>query len=288
MPITKLYTPRACDTMKAIAKVEESLMENADIRIGTCGFSYAEWREVFYPKDLRQSEFLRFYSLVFPFVELDFSWYAMPKAEQLLAMTEQTPPDFLFCLKAHRSLSHEIGKDWGESAERFSSAAQVLSDKRQLAAILIQLPFRFSYTAENRVYLGDLISALDGFPLVVEFRNEFWYQQRVFDELAKREVCLAIIDRPELPGLPPESQVLTSDRVYYRLHGRNSTQWWNGDASSRYDYEYSPEELKDRARMLAAISRKAKQVLVAFNNHADAKAVKNARSLEGYIREFQL
>jgi uncharacterized protein YecE (DUF72 family) len=192
--------------MKAIAKVEESLMENADIRIGTCGFSYAEWREVFYPKDLRQSEFLRFYSLVFPFVELDFSWSTMPKAEQLLAMTEQTPPDFLFCLKAHRSLSHEIGKDWGESAERFSSAAQVLSGKRQLAAILIQLPFRFSYTAENRVYLGDLISALDGFPLVVEFRNEFWYQQRVFDELAKRKVCLAIIDRPELPGLPPESQ----------------------------------------------------------------------------------
>jgi len=263
-------------------------MESADIRIGTCGFSYSEWREAFYPKDLRQSEFLRFYSLVFPFVELDFSWYAMPKAEQLLAMTEQSPPDFLFSLKAHKSLSHEIGEDWQDSAGKFATAARALADRGQLASILIQLPYRFSYTAENRVYLGELISALEGFPLVVEFRNEFWYQQRVFDELSRHKVCLAIIDRPDLPGLPPESQILTTDRIYYRLHGRNSNQWWNGDATSRYDYEYSPEELKDRARMVTAIARKAKQVLVAFNNHAKAKAVKNARSLEGYIREFML
>ena len=263
-------------------------MEHGGFRIGTCGFSYSEWREVFYPKDLRQSEYLRYYSLVFPFVELDFSWYTMPKAEQLIAMAEQTTPDFLFCLKAHKSLTHEIGEDWGESAQRFSDAAQALAQRGQLAAILIQLPYRFSYTAENRVYLADLLQAMESFPLVVEFRNEFWYQQRVFDELSRRNVSLAMIDRPDLPGLPPESQILTTDMAYYRLHGRNSTQWWNGDATSRYDYEYSQEELKERARMLIAISNKTKQVLVAFNNHAKAKAVKNARSLEGIIKELQI
>jgi len=261
-------------------------MEENRFRIGTCGYSYTEWREVFYPKDLRQGEYLRFYSLVFPFVELDFSWYAMPRPENLEAMAKQTNPEFLFSLKAHKSLTHEIGEEWQKSADQFSEAAGVLSAQGRLASVLIQLPFRFSYTAENRKYLGELCSALQAFPLVVEFRNEGWYQQRVFDELSKRKITIAMIDRPDLPGLPPESQILTSNTAYYRLHGRNADQWWNGNATSRYDYEYSGQELKERARALIAISAKTEKVFVAFNNHAKGNAVKNARALTALIKEL--
>ena len=261
-------------------------MEGNHFYIGTCGYSYAEWREEFYPKDLRQNEFLRFYSLVFPFVELDFSWYTMPKPDNLEAMVEQTNPEFLFSLKAHKSLTHEIGEEWRKSAEQFSLAAEALSSRGRLASVLIQLPYRFSYTADNRIYLGELCSALAAFPLVIEFRNEAWYQQRVFDELSKRGITLAMIDRPDLPGLPPETQILTSDTAYYRLHGRNADQWWNGNATSRYDYDYSAQELKERARALISISKKAGKVFVAFNNHAKGNAVKNARALIALIREL--
>jgi len=261
-------------------------MEGNRFYIGTCGYSYEDWREVFYPKDLRQTEFLRFYSLVFPFVELDFSWYAMPKPENLEAMARQTNPDFLFSLKAHKSLTHEIGEEWQKSADQFATAANVLASQGRLASILIQLPFRFSYTADNRRYLGELCSALSAFPLVVEFRNEVWYQQRVFDELAKRNITLAMLDRPDLPGLPPESQIHTSTTAYYRLHGRNADQWWTGNATSRYDYDYSAQELKERARSLIAIAQKSEQVFVAFNNHARGNAVKNARALIALIKEL--
>ncbi|HWR12777.1 MAG TPA: DUF72 domain-containing protein [Rectinemataceae bacterium] len=254
--------------------------------IGTCGYSYADWREVFYPKDLRQTEFLRFYSLVFPFVELDFSWYTMPRPENLVAMAKQTNPEFLFSLKAHKSLTHEIGEEWRKDAEKFASAAQALYAQGRLASILIQLPYRFSYTADNRKYLGELCSVLSAFPLAVEFRNDVWYQQRVFDELAKRNISLVMIDRPDLPGLPPESRLLTTRTAYYRLHGRNAERWWDGDATSRYDYDYSAQELEERARSLIAISRKTEQVFVAFNNHARGNAVKNARAIIALIKEL--
>lgn len=260
----------------------------ATFYVGTCGYSYAEWRELFYPKDLRQTEFLRFYSLVFPFVEIDYSWYSMPKAETLATMASQTPAEFLFSLKAYRGLTHEIGADWTKDAERFSQAAEVLRSRGKLAAILIQLPYRYSYIAENRSYLGQLCDALSAFPLVVEFRNADWYRESVFEELRKRNICLAMLDRPDLKGLPPETDRLTNAMVYYRLHGRNESAWWGGDATSRYDYEYSPKELKERARLLAALSKRAEKVFVAFNNHAKANAPRNARLLASDLKELSL
>jgi uncharacterized protein YecE (DUF72 family) len=260
----------------------------ATFYVGTCGYSYAEWRELFYPKDLRQAEYLRFYSLVFPFVEVDYSWYAMPKPETMIAMAAQTPTEFLFSLKAYRGLTHEIGPDWTKDAQRFSFAAEALRSRGKLAAVLIQLPYSYAYTAENRSYLGQLCDALSPFPLVVEFRNSAWYKESVFEELQKRKICLAMLDRPELQGLPPETDRLTSSMVYYRLHGRNEATWWGGNVSSRYDYDYSPKELKERARMLTALSKKVERVYVAFNNHAKANAPRNARLLASDIRELSL
>ncbi|MCX7027912.1 MAG: DUF72 domain-containing protein [Spirochaetes bacterium] len=126
---------------------------------------------------------------------------------------------------------------------------------------------------------------MSGFPLVVEFRNDVWYQARVFDELAKRKITLALLDRPDLPGLPPETDTLTSDLAYIRFHGRNAETWWNGNATSRYDYDYSDKELKERARRLAALARRAPKVIAAFNNHAKGNAPRNAKTLAGFARE---
>lgn len=263
-------------------------MDGHSFMVGTCGYSYAEWKESFYPRDLRQQEYLKYYSLVFPFVELDFSWYAMPKAQALSLMADSTNPDFHFSMKAHRSLTHEITEDWPSRAEELCQAAEALASRNKLAAILIQLPYRFSYTAENRAYLSDLCLALQAFPLVVEFRNDEWYRDRVFEELEKRAITLALLDRPDLKGLPPETSRLTTSTVYLRLHGRNTEQWWKGDATSRYDYDYSREELKEKARLLIGLSKHSGTIYVAFNNHAKANATKNARELQGILKELSI
>ncbi|MCE1196880.1 DUF72 domain-containing protein, partial [bacterium] len=67
---------------------------------------------------------------------------------------------------------------------------------------------------------------------------------------------------------------------------RNSGQWWNGDVTSRYDYDYSPQELRERAHTIIALSKKAGRIFVAFNNHARGNATKNARIITGYVKEL--
>lgn len=247
--------------------------------IATSGYSYDDWRGVFYPAALPKDEFLRYYALFFPFVELNFSYYAMPRASSLAAMAARTPSGFLFSIKAHKSLTHEPGTFWRDDAASFSKAVGALADSGRLAAVLVQLPFRFHHTPENRSYLAALLGTLAPLPLVVEFRNDEWRTERVYDELDRRGVGVAMVDRPELPGLPPMDERVTGDLAYLRFHGRNADAWWPGDATSRYDYLYSKEELAGALPRLKRMAKKAK-LLVAFNNHARGNAVRNAGELK--------
>ncbi len=260
-------------------------MDIGNVRVGTCGFSYEEWKGVFYPNDLPNHEMLRYYSLVFSFVELDSTWYRMPNPSQLERMAALTPNDFRISLKVHRSLTHEIDAQWQIHAAEFRNSVGALATTGKLGCVLVQLPYRFSYTLDNRKYLANLLAMLADYPLVVEFRNSAWYQERVFDTLRERKIGLVTIDRPDLPGLPPESVIVTSDICYYRLHGRNADLWWSGDATSRYEYCYSTDELKDRARLVRGMSRQAKILFVAFNNHAKGNAPRNAAQLQSILAD---
>ena len=247
--------------------------------VGTCGYSYEEWRGVLYPEGLPKREFLGWYSRLFPFVELDFSYYGMPKASALAALASQAPPGFLFSLKAHKSLSHERGGAWREAALEFARAAAGLAEAGALAAILIQLPYSFKRGEAERRYLGALCDALSAFPLAVEFRNDEWQSEAVLAELDRRRAALVLVDRPDLPGLPPRSAAVTGGWSYLRFHGRNAEAWWTGGAAGRYDYLYSEEELIGELPLIRSIEEKAELVLVAFNNHSKGRAVVNARML---------
>ncbi len=247
--------------------------------VGTCGYSYDEWRGVLYPEGLPKDAFLPHYASIFPFVELDFSWYGMPKAERLRRLAGATPPDFLFALKAHRSLTHDRGVDWRDKAKLFSEAADALAETGKLGAVLVQLPYSFKRGEEERRYLASLCDELSAFPLAVEFRNDEWQAPSVLAELDRRGASLVLVDRPELPGLPPASTAVTGKRSYIRFHGRNAKAWWGGDATGRYDYLYSEEELRASTPMILEVERKAELLFVAFNNHAHGNAVDNARSL---------
>lgn len=248
--------------------------------IATSGYSYDDWKGVFYPEDLPKAEYLRYYALFFPFVELNFSYYAMPEAHALKAMADRTPKSFLFSIKAHKSLTHEVGPGWREDASRFYRAVDALASRERLAAVLIQLPYSFHYQSQNRAYLGSLLDQLKGLPMAVEFRNDEWTGQRVYDELDQRGVGWVMVDRPELSGLPEQEERVTGGLGYLRFHGRNAQAWWTGDNVSRYDYLYSKEELEACAGRVRRMAKSATSLLVAFNNHARGKAVRNANQLK--------
>jgi uncharacterized protein YecE (DUF72 family) len=251
--------------------------------VGTCGYSYDEWRGILYPEGLPKASFLGRYAQDFPFVELDFSYYGMPKAQALAKLAAQAPPDFLFALKAHKSLTHEREAGWREKAAEFAAAAAALAEAGKLAAVLIQLPYSFKRGEDERRYLGALCDELAAFPLAVEFRNDQWQGEAVLSELARRGAALVLVDRPELPGLPPVSAAVAGTWSYLRFHGRNAEAWWTGGATGRYDYLYSQEELDAVLPLIRSVEEKAELLLVAFNNHAKGRAVVNARMLMGML-----
>jgi uncharacterized protein YecE (DUF72 family) len=115
--------------------------------------------------------------------------------------------------------------------------------------------------------------------LFVEFRNREWQKERVFAHLEEVNASIVQTDLPDLPGLPLPRDLVLSGRGYLRLHGRNESMWWNGDNRSRYDYLYRSTEISDLADRVVAMAERSQELIVTFNNHANAQAVKNAYEL---------
>ena len=256
-----------------------------DLRIGTSGFDYPEWKGVFYPPELPRNDFLAAYAGRFSTLELNFSYYGMPKAASIAALMDRArSPNLDFSIKAHRSLTHEIDPaSYKEGAKEFRAGIGPLVRAGRLAAILLEFPFGFAYRPDERRYLERILAEFEGLPLVVEFRHRDWFNARVIEGLRKRRVGFCCLDLPRLDGLPPIADIVTSDIAYIRFHGRNGRDWWDGDARGRYDYLYSREELASWVPRVAAMAATAKRLRIYFNNHARGQAALNAREFEGLL-----
>ncbi|WP_455382212.1 DUF72 domain-containing protein [Salinispira pacifica] len=255
-------------------------MEKPSVLVATSGYSYKDWIGPVYPPGLRQPDFLAWYAERLPFVELDFSYYTMPNPRTLEAMVARTPDSFGFTLKAHRSMTHEREADPAEVVRTFLDRIAPFVESGRLLGLLLQFPFRFHYTTENRRYLAALCEGLSPHRLFVEFRNRDWHHDRVYDYMRERSLNLVLTDLPRLRELPDFEPVVTGPASYVRLHGRNRAEWWSGDNASRYNYRYSPEEVAELAAVIRAAAEKATLMLVAFNNHFGGNAFHNAVELE--------
>jgi uncharacterized protein YecE (DUF72 family) len=253
--------------------------------IGTSGYSYDDWVGPVYPAGSSKQDFLSLYARQFPIVELNFTYYQQPSARSLDRMISCTPDPFLFALKAHRSMTHEIGESWDADVAAFRQGIQPLVDARRLAAVLLQFPYSFAYTPESRTRLAALCGKLEGLPLAVEFRKSDWLKEPVFDGLRQRGVTLVSVDEPDLPKLLRPTTEITGGFGYVRFHGRNKSAWWTGDNASRYDYLYSPAELEEWVDRIKSILARVPILLLFFNNHWRGSAAKNAREMQLLLRE---
>ena len=262
---------------------ESAGADTGSVLVGTSGYSYQDWVGPVYPPDTPKQAFLVHYAREFSFTELNFSYYTQPRAATLERMIENTPEDFLFAIKAHRSLTHEIQEDSEAEIKRYREGIKPLLDSSRLAAVLLQFPFRFHYTPDRRRYLDRTCRSLEDLPLAVEFRNTEWFRESVCQAFRDRGITFVNVDAPKLPNLPEPSALVTSDTAYIRFHGRNRQQWWEGNATSRYDYLYSEEELSTWIDRIMAIVGKVKVLFIAFNNHFRGQAVTNARMLRSML-----
>ncbi|MBN2351962.1 MAG: DUF72 domain-containing protein [Spirochaetales bacterium] len=252
----------------------------AKIFVGTSGYSYADWVGPFYPAGTAEKDFLGFYASQFSFVELNFSYYSMPSPPLIDRLAEKTGSDFVFAVKAHRSLTHEVTDGFERDLGAFREGVKPLAERGKLAAVLVQFPYSFHYNDQNRRRLDRLTRGLSGLPAAVEFRNAEWAQERVIEGLRERGAAFVNVDQPELPKLLKPGSLVTADHGYIRFHGRNKKNWWTGDNVSRYDYLYGEEELTGWIERIRSMLSLVRVLLITFNNHARGQAVQNARRLK--------
>ena len=249
------------------------------IYVGTSGFSYQDWVGPVYPAGTRKKDFLELYSRRFNALEVNYTYYRMPSPETMSALVEKSGGEVRLTVKLTDIFTHKRSST-ADDARQFVEAMTPLQEAGILGGLLAQFPFSFKPDRDNSRYLARLRDRFESLPLVVEFRNHGWIVDRLFPFLRNRDIGFCNVDEPQLPGLIPPTEHVTSNLGYVRFHGRNIAKWWNHDRpEERYDYRYSTAELQEWIPRLRHMQESCQDLFVFFNNHFTGKAVDNASEM---------
>jgi len=251
------------------------------IFIGTSGYSYQDWVGPVYPPGTPKTDFLNLYADRFNAVEVNYTYYRMPTRATLSAMADKAGGRVRFAVKLTDVFTHARSASEAEVVE-FLRAVEPLADRGVLGCLLAQFPWSFRPSAEAIGHLRALAVRFAGHRLVIEVRNREWVSMDFFSLLKEVGAGFCCVDEPQIQGLLPPLEVVTSPVAYLRFHGRNAAKWWTHERpEERYDYRYSPEELAPWIPRIRRMQENAAETYVFFNNHFEGKAVANA---EGLIR----
>ena len=259
------------------------------IRCGVAGWDYPDWKGVVYPASAgRGFDRLAFVARYVDTIEINTSFYrpVSPNvAESWLRRTADLPA-FRFTAKAHRSMTHEPETDPEKAAIETLPGLRPLLDAGRLGALLLQFPQSFRFTRTALARLDDLLPHLEDWPVAIEVRHSSWASEKAEEWFRTRDLGWCAVDQPRVGGatlsfLPR----VTSSLGYLRMHGRNATDWFRGDAGRdvRYDYLYSPQQLRELESPLKTMAAAAENLFVVQNNHFRGKALVNALQMKGLL-----
>ena len=238
------------------------------IRIGTSGWSYDHWHGVLYPPTTPPAARLAHYLAHFQTVEVNSTFYRLARSEAVEGWVRQTPPSFLFAVKASRYLTH-IKRLQGieEGIKRFYAPLSPLIESGRLGPVLWQLPENFHRDDER---LAGWLALLPEGMHTIEFRHESWFAAPVMERLREHGVALTIGHHPKRPF---QSLEATAPWRFVRFH--------YGGRGRRGNY--SATEIEQWARRIAQWRRR-ERVFAYFNNDWNGYAPANARLLAHKLR----
>ena len=259
------------------------------LHIGTCGFSYRDWVGPFYPQGIKSLDMLPFYAEQFGCVEIDSTYYAIPKPQLFESMDKRTPAGFRFAVKAPGAVTHlpSDADPTAQDAAAFLAAIQPIAASGKLAAVLAQFPHSFRPGPEGYKRLRWLREQWPEVALVAEFRHRSWQDDETLARLRELDVGFCNVDEPRFSSLMRPGAEATSQTGYMRFHGRNYGKWWRQEraAHERYDYLYSERELAEWIPRIAAVEDRSRETYVFFNNHHLGKSAVNASQLAAMLRQ---
>ena len=233
------------------------------VRIGCSGWNYAHWRERVYPKGLPAGRWLEHYATLFDTVEVNTTFYRLPRREAVASWVEGSPAGFLFSVKASRYLTHVRRlRDMDRGVARFYERIEPLTASSKMGSVLWQLPPTFRRDDDR---LAEALARLPAGRHCFEFRHESWFVPETYACLRQHGVALVIGDHPARPW---QAHELTADWTFVRFHygsrGRNGN--------------YSERELDEWAARIEVWRRRV-DVYAYFNNDWEGYAVRNGLGL---------
>ncbi|HEV8112051.1 MAG TPA: DUF72 domain-containing protein [Planctomycetota bacterium] len=265
------------------------------IRVGPAGWSYPDWEGRVYPvphpPGFHPLAFLAHY---FDTIEVNSSFYALPRAEhaERWARLVADRPRFQFLVKLNREFTHaSTAHDAAAPADaalakEFREGIEPLVRTRRLAAILAQFPASFRFGAAEVRHLGRVRGLFPDVQMVLETRHASWFTPPALDTIRGLSYSLAYVDLPPAWNHPPDWHAPTGPIGYFRVHGRNSAQWFRQGAErdDKYDYLYDRREVEALARQAERIASEHEETSVVTNNHFGGKAVANALEILALLR----
>jgi uncharacterized protein YecE (DUF72 family) len=234
--------------------------------IGTSGWHYDDWRGRFYPEKLPKEQWLEFYARHFTTLELNNTFYRLPKDTVFLKWHDASPDGFVFSVKVSRFITHiKRLKDCDNEVTKFMSRASLLKEK--LGPLLYQLPPGLHRNDEILVKFLSILPR--GRKHVIEFRHESWFDEDVFEILRRYHTGFCVFDMPKLTS----PLIATADFAYIRFHG----------SGSLYSSCYSDEEMNDWAKKITRLTEDLEAVYIYFNNDVSGYAIKNAATIQKYL-----
>jgi uncharacterized protein YecE (DUF72 family) len=250
--------------------------------VGTSGFQYRDWTGVFYPKSVKPADRLAFYSARFGAVEINTTYYGIPKPDVFARMVESTPEGFEFVVKANKATTHDLADS--DISGAFLESVHPLREAGRLSGVLAQFPWSFRNGEPQRKYLAGLSSTYRGIPLFVEFRHNSWNREEVFRFLDELHLLFVSVDEPQIGEMMPPVARATGNLGYVRFHGRNASAWW-GDSADRYNYFYHPEELSEWIEKVETLEKTVWKLYAFFNNCHQGYAVRNALMFKDMVEK---
>jgi uncharacterized protein YecE (DUF72 family) len=289
------------------------------VRVGTASWTDPTLiKSGWYPKGVASSAEarLRFYATQFPIVEVDASYYYLPREDQAGLWVDRTPPDFVFNIKAfslltghptrrkalpedllgevapeHRDkprlyASHLSADGLAEVWRRFQEALLPLDSAGKLGAVLLQYPEWYTPRRSNREELRAVRDRLPGYQVCIEFRNGTWLaegrdRERTLELLSELRLPLVCVDMPQgfRSSLPPVAEVTSPDLAVVRFHGRDPKAWKKQTVSERFRYRYDEAELREWVPKVEHLADGAREVHALMNNCYSDYATTNAQQL---------
>jgi uncharacterized protein YecE (DUF72 family) len=264
----------------------------ATIRLGTCSFADEGLVKHWYPRGVSTSKArLAYYAERFDTTEVDSPFYHLPDPAVTGRWAQRTPPEFVFHVKAHKTMTFHEGEPTDEAFVEFRASIEPLELSGKLRGILLQYHPRFQKSAETLGELERVRARVDPLVPLVEFRHRSWMEPE------ERADTLAFLERNGLSYVSVDTPMTRASNVvarhaaathpvaYVRFHGRNE-KTWNIKAeksSERFNWMYGADELEEWVEKLGRLADEADEVYAMFNNNRDDFAPRSAVLLRGLL-----